>query len=501
MTAKNMPETVLVTGAGIAGLFTALALFPTGRDILLLERDGPPPEGDVDVVFADWKRRGVGHLRHSHAFLARLRAALEAHPALMDDLHAAGVREITFADMLPPNLKAAYVEEPGDHALGVLTSRRTTLELVMRRFVERQANVRIQSDVFVDGLILEPATEGPPRVVGVTGREAGSDVEHEREWRADVVVDAAGRSTQLFDWLAEAGVSVAEAEEDAGILYYTRHYRLRPGVSEPSREGAPPATGDLGFIKYGLFNADAGWFSITLAVPEIEAELRAAIVGPDTFQQVCQLLPGIARWTDPAISEPMTKVFGMGDLRSRWRSLLAEGQPLVLGLFAIGDGLVRTNPLYGRGTSFAAVEAEALRAALEGSDDPARRLARYQVKIDSDLRPFYEDMLRQDRSAIRRAANARNPDHKPGLRARLFNSFARDGVGVALRTDIATLRAALRGFHMLDAPTDWLKKPRHMGPVLASWAKGKRRNAAHYPPNLGPGRAEMFSEIGLAEAI
>lgn len=487
-------ETVVVTGAGIAGLFTALALFPTGRAITLLERDEPPPEGDVDTVFADWKRRGVGHLRHSHAFLARLRAALEAHPQLMADLRAAGCREIPFSDMLSPGLKAAYVAEPGDEALGVLTSRRTTLELVLRRYVERQPNVSIQSEVFVDGLIVEPGA--PPRVLGVHGRDGEGAA---REWRADVTVDAAGRTSQAFEWLAEAGVAIGETEEDAGILYYTRHYRLRPGVAEPERTGAP-ATGDLGFIKYGLFNADAGWFSITLAVPEIEEQLRAAIVRPETFDQICSLLPGIARWTGPATSEPMTKVFGMGDLKSRWRGLLTDGQAPVLGFFAVGDSLIRTNPLYGRGCSFAAIESEALRAALDGSEDPARRLARYQVKVESELRPFYTEMLRQDRAAIRRAANARDPAWRPDFRGRLLKSFAEDGVGVALRTDIGTLRAALKAFHMLEPPTGWLKQPRHIAPILGSWARGRKRNAEHYPPKLGPARAEMFREIGVADA-
>ena len=68
-----MAERVLVIGAGMAGLWTALALGPTGREVVLLERDPPPPAGDADAAFVDWNRRGVGHLRHSHAFLARLR--------------------------------------------------------------------------------------------------------------------------------------------------------------------------------------------------------------------------------------------------------------------------------------------------------------------------------------------------------------------------------------------------------------------------------------------
>ena len=85
-----MAERVLVIGAGVAGLSVALALAPTGRQVVLLERDPPPPLGDADTAFAEWTRRGVGHLRHSHAFLARLRTIVrDAHPGLLEDLRAA----------------------------------------------------------------------------------------------------------------------------------------------------------------------------------------------------------------------------------------------------------------------------------------------------------------------------------------------------------------------------------------------------------------------------
>ena len=70
---ETRPESVVVLGAGVAGLCTALALAPTGRSITLLERDAPPPDGGADAVFEHWQRRGASQLRHSHAFLARLR--------------------------------------------------------------------------------------------------------------------------------------------------------------------------------------------------------------------------------------------------------------------------------------------------------------------------------------------------------------------------------------------------------------------------------------------
>src|SRR4051812_25705754 len=92
-----MTETVVVIGAGMAGLWTAMALAPTGRQVVLLERDPPPPPGGPEPAFQDWQRRGVGQLRHSHAFLARLRTLIrDQHPALLEALLAEGCRELPF---------------------------------------------------------------------------------------------------------------------------------------------------------------------------------------------------------------------------------------------------------------------------------------------------------------------------------------------------------------------------------------------------------------------
>eukprot|EP01035_Chromulina_nebulosa_P000642 gene642-892_t len=54
-----MNERILVIGAGMAGLWTAMALARADRDITLLDRDPPPPEGGADAAFDDWQRRGA----------------------------------------------------------------------------------------------------------------------------------------------------------------------------------------------------------------------------------------------------------------------------------------------------------------------------------------------------------------------------------------------------------------------------------------------------------
>src|ERR1700743_391360 len=92
-----MSERVLVIGAGMAGLWTALALAPTGRQVTLLERDPPPPEGGADAAFDRWARGAAGDRRHSPAFLARLRLLIrDQHPERLAELLAAGCRDLGF---------------------------------------------------------------------------------------------------------------------------------------------------------------------------------------------------------------------------------------------------------------------------------------------------------------------------------------------------------------------------------------------------------------------
>ncbi|MCI3135625.1 FAD-binding protein [Phenylobacterium aquaticum] len=486
-----MTEKVLVIGSGMAGLFAALALAPSGRELVILERDPAPPAGDPDQAFADWARRGVGHLRHSHAFLARLRSVIrDEHRPLLDDLLAAGCREITFAEMLTDLHKPRYVAQPVDADMVVLTSRRTTLELIIRRYVERLPHVTIRSETFVKSLAVETEPNRPLKVTGVV-LESGETL------TADLVVDAAGRTSDACEQLTALGAAVGEVSETAGILYFTRHYRLRPGQAEPPR-GKSPASGDLGFMKFGVFPADNGCFSITICVPEIEMEMRKAIVDPATFDALCRQIPGMEPWIDPERSEGVSRVFGMGDLHSRWRDLVKDGRPAATGFFAIGDSLVRTNPLYGRGCSFAAVSAYALRDTLNETADAVARALLFHDKIQAEIRPYYDNMLEQDRAAIRRARHALTPGYRPNLRAKVLKSFLEDGVNIAVRSDPGLMREALRSFHMLEHPSAWLRRPRNIAKVVGYWARGKSANAAAYPPKLGPERDELYTALGVS---
>ncbi len=489
-----MAEQVIVIGAGIGGLCTALMLAPTGRDILLLERDGPLETADPDDLFRNWRRNGVAHVRQSHAFLARLRTIMKAeHPALLDDLMAMGARELPFDVMLTEAQRQSYRPDPADEELTIITSRRTTLEMTMRRYVETLPNVELRCGFKVRRLITRMSDDGVVDVSGVEGELDGETV----RLTADIVVDTSGKGGASLKQLIDAGANIREESESAGILYFTRHYRLLPGQAEPDRASHPPASGDLGYIKFGVFPGDNGNFSITVALPEIEMELRQAIVDPDKFHAITLMLPGLYQWTNAGRSEPTSRVIGMGDLVSRWRDMVVEGKPAARGYFALGDTLVRTNPLYGRGCSFAAVSAQVLRQALDGTTDPMERALRFHDGLMAELHPYYLAQRRQDRSAMKRARHALTPGYSPGFKARLKQSFVDDGIRIALRSDIRLMRAAMRGFHMLEHPDAWLRRPRNLAGVLYYWARGKRLNAAAYPPSPGPEREMMMRQLGL----
>jgi flavin-dependent dehydrogenase len=479
-----MTDRIVVVGAGIAGLGAAMALARADREIVVVDRDAAPPP-NVETCFDTWERKGATQLRHSHVFLGCLVTLIrDKHPRL---------HELDCEASLPQSLRDKYVPADGDRDLAFLFSRRTTLEHTIRAYVETFPGVRFVTGTIVRDLIVDKS--GPiPNVTGVRIEREGGAAE---DLTASAVIDAAGRTTIFTDRLRENGVTIDEESSPAGILYFTRHYRLREGQDEPPRDNVPGA-GDLGYIKYGVFAADNRHFSITLAVPEIETELRTVTFNPATFDAICNKIPGMARWIDPARAEPVTKVFGMGNLHNVWRHFVKAGEPVVLNYFAVGDSSIRTNPLYGRGCSIATLHAHMLGDVMNETTDPRARALAFAKRTRKEIRPFWDALKKQDLGAIRRAKSEQNPAHKPRLKARLIKSFAEDAIGPATRTDLGVYRAIMKGFHMLAAPTAWLGRPAIVWRVLMTWITPKAKKL--YPPKLGPDRNEMLAALGLKTA-
>ncbi len=474
---------------------TALALARRGYEVKLLERDTPPPLGGADRAFFDWPRRGAAQFRHPHAFLGLMCNLLkENYPALLDDFYAAGARRLDFKEMLSLELESRYHPEPGDDKLWVLLARRAVIETVMRRYVERQPNITINNNIAIDGVVVE---EEADRWV-VQGLKVRKDCEaaYGAEMRADIIVDASGRTSRFPRWFKQLGRKIPEENDDAELVYFTRHYRLNPGTEEPPRGGKDRAAGDLGYIKFGVFPGDNRHFAIIVCVHNSEKELLDRITDGDTFDALCRNIPGLAPWLKEGSMQATTAPFGFGDIRSVWRHYVVDGSPVVENFFAVGDACLRTNPLYGRGCSTSILHAHMLAEILDEFDTPVARALAFDERTETELRPIFEASLSEDKSGIRRAlasAEGRLLEAPKSFRKWLSMAFG-DALSAAARYNLHVLRGMMRTVNLLEKPGAFLQDKRTRLIILLYMFRGRTRNAAARIQR-GPSRAEMLTLI------
>lgn len=493
----------LVLGGSMAGLGAALALSRAGHDVVVAEQDATPLPADPVEAFYSWDRKGAPQVWHSHAFLARLRnLLLERAPDVLERLLAHGATEMRFGDNMPPELQP-YEPQPGDEDLVLLACRRITFEWVLRTIVLELPHVEWHGGVSCLGLVAEEGVGGePPRVVGARVEMGGGD---EQVWDADVVVDATGRRSSLPAWLEEIGAEPPDEErEDCGIFYTSRFYRLREGQEAPVNAGLIGM--DLGYLKYAVFPGDAGIFSVTLAAAKEDGPLRG-VMDEKLFEVATRQLPPVRDWIDPQRSEAVTDVRSMASLENRRRRFVKDGRPVALGVYAVGDAAVCSNPMYGRGCSLAVVHAYLLTDALAAHpDDPIACALAFDEATRRELDPWYEAARMADADARETMAGQREGrtstlDEKPDPQAPVdpkafIRSVIQEGLFPAMREDIVVLRAVVRSINLLEPPESLMSNSDVIGRVLAVWQD--RENRKRRQLELGPPRDEMLRVLADA---
>ena len=489
---------VVVVGGGVAGLGSALVLARQGHQVTVVERDDTPMPTSADEAF-DWDRRGAPQVRHSHAFLARLVGLLrQDYSDVYSELLREGATEMRFGDDLPSTI-TNFERCADDDELVMLACRRTTFEWVLRRAAVAEGRVTFRTGVGVDGLLANSASDAASGDGGVGGAPThitGVHLADGTTIAADLTVVAAGRRSALSEWLVAIGAAcVAEEVDDTGIVYFSRFYRLRAGQGSPPRTG--PIGGDLGYLKYGVFVGDNQTFSVTLATPTGDGELRKLLTDPVVFDECARQLVATAPWLDGR-AEPITEqVHVMAGLVNRWRNHVVNDQPVATGMLPVGDAVLCTNPLYGRGCSTAFWSAHLMADAVAAhADDPVAMSLAYDGALRTEIFPWYRAGVDQDREARRVAAAmlaGDDPDGDAGDARTFMRSVFREGLMPALRSDAVVLRAFFRSLNLLSAPDAMLKDADVSARVLAAW-----QDRANRPPEptLGPKhRAELLAAL------
>ncbi len=518
-----MTKKVAIVGAGICGLGASLALASKGYKVTLFERDSPPPPGGGDAAFFDWQRKGAGQFRHPHAFLGLMCNLIkDNYPDLLDDFIAAGALRVDFEQMMPPDLRPHYLPEAGDERLWILMCRRATMETVLRRYVENQQTIDIVNGENVTGFTVDfcgndsagidvgsidvdginrdgvdkegmdkKGIDRDPGDLVVNGLQLG-----DKHFSADIVIDASGRTTKFPLWFKALGREIEEEKDSADIVYFTRHYKLKPGIEEPSTDGPERPAGDLGYLKYGLFKCEEGNFSVIICVPNAEIALRKAVNNAEQFDEICKNIPGLQPWVNEHVSVATTDSFGFGDIHAVWRHYVQNDRPVALNFFAVGDAAVRTNPLYGRGCSIGMQHAHLLADVIAAEPDPVQRALIFDTRTVEEIRPIFAASLDEDRKAIRQSAAilAGELVEKSGGLKKWFGAAFGDAMAAAIQSEIHVLRGFLHTFHLLEKPGDFLKDKRIRHTIYRYMLRGRKKNAAARIVN-GPGRKEMLREL------
>ena len=410
---------IAVVGGGAAGLFASLLLARSGHEVVVLEADRLVPAPDVESAAAAAFRQAAPQIVHPHIVMARCRELLRQRlPDVYDGLLAAGVAEAPLATQMPASLsdKTAW---PGDERLTMLMTRRSTVDWVLQRAALAEPRVTLHDGFRVTGLVASPGQ--PPHVTGVR-TDHGTVA-------ADLTVDATGRRSPVDRWLRQIGAKLtATWQAECGVAYYSRHYRVRPGLKLPGSAMLRTVAG-LNEFTVGIWPADNG--TMLLAVAPLAADRRfRTLKDPEVFTAVLRTVPVYAAWLD--VLDPITEVFPMGGLHNTLRRLISGGSPLVTGLHAIGDAVCTTNPTLGRGLSLALAGAADLLDTIErcGEDWTAQAFALDDL-VARHIAPFYEDQAAIDHARL------------AALRHTIFGAPAPDpGPAISTRVTYAQLRTA-----------------------------------------------------------
>lgn len=466
---------VVVCGAGMNGLTTALLLAQDGHTVTVVERDPAEPPGP-DRAWEEWERRGVNQFRQLHYLQPRWRQIIEAElPAVAAALDRAGALRFNPLEVVPTELFGE--RRPEDADCTALTARRAVAEATVASVVSAAPRITVRRGVAIAGLATGPSVgNGIPHVTGLV-TEAGETI------AADLVVDATGRRSPLPAWLAAAGATpLIEEQEDSGFQYYGRHFRSADGSIPPMMTGLLQNYDSVSILT---LPADNGTWGVGFTTSAKDGALRR-LKDNDTWMRAMRSYPLTAHWID---AEPIDDVAVMAKIADRYRRFVVDGEPVATGIVAVGDSWACTNPSLGRGITIGLMHAIALRdlCRTEVIDDPYKVALAWDEATESIVTPWYQATRTYDRNRLAEIdAQIAGEIFDPGDPTWEITKAVQYAAGF----NGEVLRGFLRFAGLLESVDVTMARPGFLDAVIeagAGWRDG---------PPIGPDRKELLQVVG-----
>ena len=370
---------IVVVGAGLIGLSTALLLARDGHRVTVLEKDPSPPPRPASA-WDDWERPGVNQFRLVHLMLPRWTAEMQREvPAVIDRMAAAGAPRFNVLQALPTSWSGG--PRSGDDRFDTVTARRPVIEAVLAQVAAQTPGLTVLRGATVTGLIAgQQRFAGVPRVAGVLTRD--------RSLRADLVVDAGGHRSAMPALIEGIGARrPAETRDESGFVYYVRHFRSTdPAVSRPAVTATLLSHYDS--VSLLTLPCDNGTWGAGFAVSSRDKQAKV-LRDVDSWQRAFDLFPDQQPWSRGLPIGPVQVIAGIED---RARNYLPGGDPVVTGLVAVGDAWACTNPSLGRGGTIGLIHARVLRDVLRSVDagDPEELVQAFQEATQREVAPLFD---------------------------------------------------------------------------------------------------------------
>lgn len=435
--------TAVVIGGGLAGTVAAWALRGYAERIVVVERDRYPAEPDF--------RAGVPQGRHAHLVLeAGHRALEEMMPGIKQELTDAGASHVATSGELRWLSSAGWMADyPAEMAF--LSCTRPVLDKMVLDRVRADASIEFLEGTEVVGLL-----GSAHAVTGVKVRERGPERGEVRDIPAELVVDAAGRSSSLPGWLAELGCpAVPEERVDAGVAYTSRLFHRPAGAEDLGCKAIYLQTKAPDAPRLGVLLPVEGnrWIVSLAGMRGAEPE-----PGEAGFDRQLTLL------RDPSLREALRDAEPAGEVRGfvpgpGVRRHYERRSPE--GLVVVGDAACTFNPVYGQGITVSLFNAKALRrAALRhgGIGHATARDARREVAAVS--KNAWAMSCTED---VRFAATTGGPS---GAMLKVQHAFLDKVLAAATRNPAVT--AAFHEVMSLVSPPTMLFRPALLAAILRS---------------------------------
>jgi 2-polyprenyl-6-methoxyphenol hydroxylase-like FAD-dependent oxidoreductase len=331
----------IVIGSSIAGMTAARVLLDHFQSVTIIERDRLPEGLDF--------RKGVPHARHPHALLVRGQMILEQlFPGLSQQLIEAGGLPINMG--AETNWWIFGQQRPTFQSDLVQTAcSRPLIEGTIRQRLFAHPRLRVIQEAEVAALCVDATGK---HVTGVRLHSLSGEHPHnERELRADLVVDASGRTSRAPEWLAALGYTPPqETVVNARPGYATRIYQR-------------PANFDATWKMLYIQPIPGGDTRGAIIIPMEGDRWHVTMIGmagdyPPTDEQgfldFARSLPTPVLYEAIKDAQPLTTIYGYRRAENRLRHY--DQLPRYLeGFVVTGDAAFAFNPVYGQGMTVAAM--------------------------------------------------------------------------------------------------------------------------------------------------